>query len=86
MNYGYDKTIEGWKPEKEMLLGHKLSDMLDRENFKPKKGYENYTPYIEQSGFYDGIRIRRITHLTKEDQTKLVKEADKIYDEIMLKV
>ena len=83
MNYGYNSFCKGWQQSKQNILAHKLSLLLERLNLKPKKSYENYTPYLEVNGLYNGIRIRRITHLSRKDQDKLVKQADKVYDKVM---
>jgi len=53
-----------------------------------KKFYDDLgidKPYIEVDGLYTGVRIRKITNLSDQEQKKLVKRADKIFEEIMLK-
>lgn len=81
MNYGYNKNCKGWKESQKMVLAFQLSSAL-------KIGIGNnsndgVSPYIEVDGAYGGVRIRRITHLSEKEQEKLVKKADKIYDDVM---
>lgn len=81
MNYGYDKTTKNWKENKKEELAQRLRELCQK--FKPSEEYSNYLPYVEVDELYDGVRIRRITHLSDTDKKRIVKEADKIYDGVM---
>ena len=78
MNYGY--LCKDWTKEEKQQLAERLAKEL-------KIGFNNdgISPYIEIDGAYKGVRIRRITHLTEEEQNKLITTADKIYRELRLK-
>jgi hypothetical protein len=81
MNYGYNKETKNWKNERKNLLAKKLSEQL-----KIPIGWSTENsgkPYIEIDGLYTGVRIRKITNLTEEEQIKLVTKADQIYEEVM---
>ena len=78
MNYGYDCDTVGWRRDKVAELAKELSELC--ENYEDKNGMN---PYIEVDGLYPGIRLRRLTHLSDEDQEDLVREADKLFDKIM---
>jgi len=78
MNYGYDKQVKGWKEEKKAELAYELSALCHEY----PDAYNMY-PYVETYGLYDGVRIRRITHLEEEKRRELVKRADTIYLKVM---
>ena len=78
MNYGYDKTSLNWDENKKERLRHALSRLCYRYPDEHKMH-----PYVEVDGLYEGIRIRRITHLTEEKRRELVKKADILYLKIM---
>jgi hypothetical protein len=80
MNYGYDKTTKGWIESKKIQLAESLSRKL-----KIPIGFAFGKPYIEIDQLYSGVRIRKITHLSESEQEALVKNADKIYLEVMKK-
>lgn len=81
MYYGYGKETAGWIGRRKHQLAIQLSNMLQEQNFLPDDEHANYTPYI-QSGA-DFVVIRRITHLSEDDQDKLVMLADQIYKQLM---
>lgn len=76
VNYGY--SCEGWTKEQKEKLAKEL-EVLCKKN--PDK-YGMF-PYVEIDGLYDGVRIRRITHLPNNDDLQFEKKADKIYDKIV---
>lgn len=78
VNYGYDRTIQGYKPEKEKELQYELSLFVSQ--FRDSNGQ---VPYVELNGLYPGVRIRRITHLSEEGSKELVKGADEIFKRVM---
>ena len=82
MNYGYNTSCEGYKIEKENILARKLNTLIQKY-FSDMPSIDK--PYIELDGLYDGVRIRKITHLSEPWRKKLVKKADKIFEEVMLK-
>jgi hypothetical protein len=45
--------------------------------------HEYSEPYIEVDGLYQGVRIRKITALSEQQETELINLADKKYLEIM---
>lgn len=81
MNYGYDSETKYWDDSKVGKLVERLQKLI--VNYKPEEDYENYIPYVEVDGLYDGVRLRRITHLSEADRKDLVSKADKIYLEVM---
>jgi hypothetical protein len=81
MNYGYNSSCENYKPELECQLAKALFQFIHKHWGDVQ---EIDRPYIEVNGLYDGIRIRKITHLNKKEQRKLVRGADKIYEKVML--
>jgi hypothetical protein len=70
VNYGYDCI--NWTEEEMMELAKELEVLCSKN---PDK--YNMHPHVEVNGLYDGVRIRRITHLKNE--SLFVKEADKIF-------
>ena len=86
VNFGYNKYCEGWKGEKRHELVERLKELMRSKGYctdfsDPKR--EGFTPYLETNDPYDGVRIRAITHLSEEQQDKLVKVAEEIYAEVM---
>ncbi len=81
-NYGYDRRTKNWKENRKQMLVEALKIGLE---LTEGWGFQNNPnqPYLETDGLYDGVRIRRITHLGDEGIKKLVGKADKIYDEVM---
>lgn len=43
----------------------------------------NGAPYVEVDQLYKGVRIRKITHLSDEQERTLIERADKLYLSIM---
>ena len=72
MNYGYNPT------DNDRELAEQVSNYL--EKFPPDK--YGMSPYVEMNGLCAGVRIRRITHYSKKQIDRLVKDCDKIYDEL----
>ena len=80
MNYGYNEDSKGWDESKKLLLAQRLRALLITLGLQGK-GVDY--PYIEIDGLYDGVRIRKITYLGDGTRDDLIREADKIYDEVM---
>lgn len=78
MNYGYDSGSPNWHMGRVEELANALTKLC--KSYKDKNGMQ---PYVEVDGLYPGVRIRRMTHLTDEQQDELVMKADKLYDKIM---
>lgn len=78
MNYGYNNQTPGWKEGRSDKLARKLRVLclkfLDSHKMHP---------YVEINGLYEGVRIRRITHLADDEMEKLIDQADAIYKEVM---
>lgn len=68
MNYGYGRGTRNWKRERQRKLASELGKIWGD---------------VEVDGLYEGVRLRRITHLSDEDRTKLIQKADEIYAEVM---
>lgn len=99
VNYGYAPDTIGWKEQYKWALAWKLNELLDKlsKEGKIKNVYavvpvgmdgnapvdDGQAPYIEVDGLYEGVRIRKTTHLTDEQESLLIKESDKIYREVM---
>jgi len=87
VNYGY--TCKGWGKRAKTELANALRQMIADFGFKEQES--SLTPYVENDAeypdayLYEGVRIRRITHLSDEDSKKIVIEADKIYEVIKKK-
>lgn len=79
MNYGYDNTCPNWNEDKKAELAESLSKELSI-GFDANKQHQ---PYVEVDGLYQGVRLRRITHLSEEEQELLITRADAIYRRIM---
>ena len=79
MNYGYDNTCPNWVEAKKAELAEALSKEL-RISFDANRQHK---PYVEVDGLYRGVRLRRITHMSEEEQELLIKRADAIYRRIM---
>lgn len=82
MNYGYDKSSKNWQEDKKLELASHLKSIIDHPKYTPKE-YPTQRPYVEIDGLYDGVRIRKITHLTGKQREQLIKEADVVYEVIM---
>ena len=84
MNYGYNSESKGWIESKKIHLAFELSKALKIGiGSNPQWENDGHSPYIETDGSYNGVRIRRITHLSEKEQKRLVKKADKIYNKVM---
>jgi len=76
VNYGY--RCIGWSNEAKKLLAFALTKLCSDY----PDAYKMF-PYVEADldkdlTLYEGVRIRRITHLTEQQQTELVTKADEI--------
>lgn len=80
MNYGYNQNTRQWDETKKDDLAVMLGRLCAAGDYEDKYGMR---PYVEIDGLYPGVRIRRITHLTAEQESSLITEADKIYDSVM---
>lgn len=90
VNYGYNSVTAKWNENRKYDLAEELRKLLLELKLtrNTKLEEEEYThdfpePYVEVDGMYGGVRIRKITELTDEQQSKLIKKADEIYLKIM---
>ena len=83
--YGYGSDSEGWKDERKVELADRLSEMVDwkKENHEisVKRTIEGNAPFVRM--YTDGVYIRKITHLSEDQQDKHMEDADVIYKEVM---
>ncbi len=79
MNYGYDSSCPNWDESKK----HELAEALSKELLVGTNPNAVHQPYVEVDGLYRGVRLRRITHLSEEEQELLINRADAIYRRIM---
>ncbi len=80
MNYGYDPTCPGYRPSRKRQLAAALTALVARNEFLDAHGMR---PYVEVDGLYRGVRIRRITHLSADQERRLVAAADSAFLEVM---
>jgi len=84
MNYGYSSFCPGWDESKKFELAKKLRILLEEFGIRHASGYNpGRSPYIEVDGLYDGVRIRRITHMSYCKRKDLVEKADRLYVDVM---
>jgi hypothetical protein len=90
VNYGYDSNCISWNESKKHELAESLRRLLlelklTRNTTIDRKMvmHEYSEPYIEVDGLYQGVRIRKITALSEQQETELINLADKKYLEIM---
>lgn len=88
VHYGYDRRQPDYKVDREATLLERLSDMVD--DFRTKHGLQAQgRPYVDtrgasfERGLMQGVFIRGMTHLTKEQDAELVKLADDVYRRVM---
>jgi len=81
MNYGFNKNCEDWQENKKGKLAYELMKLVNKLAGKRI----GMNPYVEVDNLYDGIRIRRMTYLSDKQQEKLIKDAEKIYEKVMIK-
>lgn len=74
MNYGY--ACPGWSRQQKTALAAAISQELNEGDFKDARGQR---PYLEVDGMYDGVRVRRITHLDESRIDALTKVCDALY-------
>jgi hypothetical protein len=79
MNFGYDRSVDGWREDRKDQLATELAVIA--YSYTDAHGMK---PYVEIDGLYDGVRIRRMTHLTQEEYWELVRRAEEAYTKIML--
>jgi hypothetical protein len=88
MNYGYE--CKGWSQPLKQRLANRLTQLCDEPrpyhdhlqvNREPdyEMAVAQSKPYVEVDDTYPGVRIRRITHLSRKERAQLIAEADKIY-------
>lgn len=91
MFYGYDESTPHWNEELRDELANKLSESLEYRIYngnEPRPIWihsEEYRkkPYIEVDGTFGGVKLRRITHLSDEEQNRVTDRADAIYMQVM---
>ena len=85
VNFGYGPGVKGWDDKKAPLLAQRLQALL--VTMEKQRKFDNIRkeirPYVETDGMYDGVRVRKITHLTDEVEDELITEAEKIYHDVM---
>jgi hypothetical protein len=85
VNFGYGPGMKGWNDEKAPLLAQRLRALL--VTMEKQRKFDNIRehvrPYVETDGLYEGVRIRKITHLLDEVEDELIAEAEKIYYDVM---
>jgi hypothetical protein len=85
VNFGYGPGMKGWEDRKAPLLAQRLQALLN--TMEKQRKFDNIhkemRPYVETDGLYAGVRIRKITHLTNEVEHELIREAEKIYHDVM---
>jgi hypothetical protein len=75
--YAYGKGCEGWKPRRRSILAARLLELV----FELPLDGRGMRPYVDDR--YGSVRIRRLTHYSEEQYRKIVRAADRIYDEVM---
>lgn len=84
VNYGYTPDNEYWDESKKYILANELAKLLQDMKLNDEPFTHHFAkPNIEVDNLYQGVRIRKITHLDEETEKKLLQAADKIYLEIM---
>jgi hypothetical protein len=83
MNYGFDETTPGWKREKKNELASELIILCAEYGGGGDSMRFSGNPYVEVDGLYQGVRLRKLTHLPEEVVEELVKRADEIFCKVM---
>ncbi|MGB7952797.1 MAG: hypothetical protein WCF23_02355 [Candidatus Nitrosopolaris sp.] len=89
VNYGYGSNTKCWDESKKLILADSLRKLVDemKEDGSIKTVETcmsgNGAPYVEVDQLYKGVRIRKITHLSDEQERTLIERADKLYLSIM---
>jgi hypothetical protein len=76
VNYGYNKSCDGWDESKISELASALRGVICQFEHTQGRG-----PYVEVNGPYGGARVRRITWVV--NQEKLIDDCDRAYDRVM---
>jgi len=81
MYYQYTSQSKGWKQDKKSeladRLAHALTLMLSASHLTGS------FPFVQVDRYGNDVTISRITHLSEKERERLVKIADKVYDEVM---
>lgn len=78
VNYGW--KCEGWSAEEKQTFAGALRVKFDFP-FRHEAGWDDgKKPYLEIDGNYEGVRIRRLTFLSQEEQDRIIKEANLLYE------
>lgn len=87
MNYGYDQTTPGFRPERMEQLAQELEAIIARyetDLYGHRARVEVDEAHPEHaSRLYAGVRVRRLTHYRGETLEKMIAEFDQAYDAIM---
>jgi hypothetical protein len=84
VNYGFTPDMPGYKRDREPLLEAKLVALCkEYGGGSEHEAKWSGNPYVEVNRLYEGVRIRKITHLSETDTRKLVERADAIFVEVM---
>jgi hypothetical protein len=78
MNYAYGPHCEGWIEARKHKLARALRELVARYG-TPEASGEG--PYVEVDE--SGVRLRRVTNLSEDEQEKMRRQAEQIYREIM---
>lgn len=90
VNFGFSPSTKYWREDRKHILAGRLSDMVEKMRKENKitsvpaiMSSTGLAPYIEIDELYSGVRVRKITHLTEESQYELIKNAEKVYRQVM---
>jgi hypothetical protein len=79
MHYAYGPSCEGWIEDRKFELARNLQNLVARYGKSEELAEEG--PYVEVDE--SGVRLRRVTSLSEDEQEKLRKQAERIYWDIM---
>jgi len=87
VSFGYGPSCRGWKEENKFKLHRAFWDLLDEMTQEGKfehVAHEGHRPYVDDvDAMYEGVEIRKLTHLGPEVERELVLRAETIYRKIM---
>jgi hypothetical protein len=92
VNFGYGSGMKFYDPKRKSQLANALSGLLIDMRTEGKlqvdgEGHQLHVelePYIEVDGLYEGVRIRKITHLKHEEVVEMRDRSELIYRQVML--
>lgn len=83
VNYGYGPGTRNWNEQKKSELASKLNKLIGCMAKEGKIKVSTALPYVEVDQLYNGVRIRKITHLSDETVDELIVRSDQIYADVM---